>query len=642
MSTLAYRPDVDGLRAVAVSSVIAFHFSKTALPGGYLGVDMFFVLSGFLITTIIHQDMQAGRFTIAKFYERRVRRIMPALVLILLCSTLVAGAFLLPADLIGYGKSLLATLAFVANIYFWRDANYFSRAAEEKPLLHLWSLGVEEQFYVLFPLLLVVLKRYWPSGLLSCVAVGTVLSFAANVLAIAFDGAVPGFFLLPTRAWELGAGATLALMPAGLVVQRRTAMVIAVVSTGLVAGGLILTANPYASIPVALPVVAGTVLLIWAGRFDNPVSRLLAARPIVFLGLISYSLYLWHWPIIVFVRYYLVRDLTIIECTIAVAAMLACAVLSWRFVERPFRNRDMPIRRVAIASGAATTALAAAGMAAYLTQGLPGRLRNEAAVINSAVGTNYRCPVTNYLVFGSSRACILNLPKRNPAEAEFALFGNSHAQMYAPLIEEIAREKGTRGLLVPMNGCLPTVTVNLTTGCAAAAQLNLKEILDLPALKTVILAMTWRHDDLVQANGQVVSAKPDEALIASLDDLISRIENSGRSAVLIGPIEYPGWDIASVVSREIAFGWPASRRSFETSAMFMQRYGAAIRHFEARLGGKFLRPDKVLCDAERCAFITEGRSLFADSNHLAQAELYRFRQAFDVVLPDPRRPAGGK
>ena len=172
-STSSYRPDIDGLRAIAVLSVILFHFAHQNLPGGFLGVDIFFVLSGYLITQIIHGEIVAHRFTIRGFYERRVRRIMPALLLVLACSSVVAALILLPSDLVGFGKALLATLGFFANMYAWRDTNYFSPLADQKPLLHTWSLGVEEQFYIFFPLVLWLLARRWPRLVLPAIILTT-------------------------------------------------------------------------------------------------------------------------------------------------------------------------------------------------------------------------------------------------------------------------------------------------------------------------------------------------------------------------------------------------------------------------------------------------------------------------------------
>ena len=210
-----YRPDVDGLRAIAVLSVIAFHFSKTALPGGYFGVDMFFVLSGYLITSIIWREISLGEFSVVRFYDRRIRRIAPALLLVLVATTVGATVLLLPMDLIGYARSLLATVAFVANVYFWRDTDYFSRLADEKPLLHMWSLGVEEQFYVLFPLLLLLVASYARKRVTTWITVTVLASLLFNVLLDRVGGALPAFYLLPARAWELGVGALIVFIPGG-------------------------------------------------------------------------------------------------------------------------------------------------------------------------------------------------------------------------------------------------------------------------------------------------------------------------------------------------------------------------------------------------------------------------------------------
>jgi peptidoglycan/LPS O-acetylase OafA/YrhL len=639
MSALQYRADIDGLRAVAVLSVIMFHLSSSLLPGGYLGVDMFFVLSGYLITAIISKEIDDKSFTILQFYERRIRRIMPALLFMLAVITALAMVLLLPADLIGYGRSLFATLAFVANMYFLRDTNYFARAAEEKPLLHIWSLGVEEQFYVIFPILLALTARYWPRGVLPVVAASTFISFALNLWMLSIGGDTPAFYLLPTRAWELGVGAVIALLPTRLAPRGTTAATAAVMGAILVGIGLVFPGDVSVlslRLPVPLGAVIGTGLLIWAATAERPfVSRLAAAAPVVLIGQISYSLYLWHWPIIVFFKYYLVRELALLETALAVALMAVCAVVSWRYIERPFRNRSMTYGTVLRGVGSAVVLLAAAGGAVLSLDGLPNRLGREAAAINSAIGTNFRCPVSTYLAFGGSRACLLNLPSRNPRDAELVLFGNSHAQMYAPLIEEIARAQNRAGLLVPMNGCMPTQLINLSPACSAMAKLNLDEILKLPKAKVVVIGMTWgaNRQELFDANGQLIAEEQKiAALIAGLDDILGQIKKSGRRAVLIGPIEYPGWDIASVVSREMAFSRPSVRGSSVPIDNFQARFGTAFAHFEARLGRDFIRPDRVMCDKERCDFIRQGRSFFADSNHIAQAELVHFRAPFETAL----------
>jgi len=208
-----YRSDIDGLRALAVASVVLFHLSENFLPGGYLGVDIFFVISGYLLTGIIWKEMRAGSFSIAQFYIRRIRRIIPALLLVLIVVTCLSVIVLLPADLAGFGRSVLASLLFVPNIYFWRDTNYFSSAADQKPLLNLWSLGIEEQFYLLLPLVLLYLTKGVARRAILIISFLVFLSFALNWAAILVGGSGPAFYLLPTRAWELGVGSALALLP---------------------------------------------------------------------------------------------------------------------------------------------------------------------------------------------------------------------------------------------------------------------------------------------------------------------------------------------------------------------------------------------------------------------------------------------
>jgi peptidoglycan/LPS O-acetylase OafA/YrhL len=639
--SIAYRADIDGLRAIAVLSVVFFHFSKFALPGGYLGVDMFFVVSGYLISAIIWRELREGRFSIVRFYDRRIRRITPALMVLLLFTTMAASAILLPADLIGYAKSLLATLLFSANIYFWRDTNYFSAAAEQKPLLHLWSLGVEEQFYLLFPLILALLARWWPRFAPHAVALLAIGSLTANLLAGLVGANIPAFFLLPTRAWELGIGAAIAMSPAGRALRPISAAAISLAGALLIILGLLFPIDTHWFYPAAAPIVVGTTLLIVAGRHDRPtVNRLLQLRPVVFVGLISYSLYLWHWPVIVLCRYYLIRPFTLPEAVAALAVMTGLATASWRFIERPFRSREMPIQRVRALGGVAGVALAAGAAALLGTHGLPGRLSAQAALIDQAVDTNYRCPISDYLAFGASHACAMNLPSRNPRDAEVILLGNSHAQMYTPVWISILAEHGAAGLLVPATGCLPTVTANISPDCIEVAETNVREILNLPRARTVIVGLTWWHapGDLIDRRGQVLDNTDNRSLIAALDDLIDRLRDAGKQVVLIGPIAEPGWDVASTMSRELAFGRPLDRPPFSPASEFERRFGSSIRHFESREDVRFARPDRIQCPADRCYYVIDGRSLFSDGNHIAAAELPRFRAMFDGAISAIRSP----
>jgi Predicted acyltransferases len=627
---------LDGLRAIAVWAVVVFHLSRNTLPGGYLGVDIFFVLSGYLITAILWRDSLRNQFSIVKFYDRRIRRIMPALMTVLAVTTLASAVLLLPSDLIGYGKSLLSSLAFVANIYFWRDTDYFAAIATTKPLLHLWSLGVEEQFYILYPWLIALLVRFRKGAALPVIGAIIVASLLAEMFLEFKGGSSPAFFLLPTRMWELGIGGFLAIMPSTQIKSRIAAQILSLVGAAMIAIPMLDPTFISSPIPVAVYATLGTAFVLFAG--NGPVlpifNRLLSSSPFVFFGLISYSLYLWHWPVIVLGQYYLVREFQLSECIIAIVFMVLAAYVSWRYIERPFRSKTMPIVKVRIWAGLAAAVLAAAGLLLILAGGLPWRLNKQAALINEAVGTHYRCSISDYLPFGGSRACVLNLPSRQPQDADVVLLGNSHAQMYAPIISDILQARGLHGLLVPINYCLPIVKTNLSTGCITAAQKNLDQISQIKHAHTVIIAMTWRHTELTTPDGRVIENRENRPLIEALDDLISKIEKSGKKVVLIGPIVEPGWEVASDVSRNLVFGHAISQPLYTPASSFNTQFGTVFAHFQERKDVRFVRPDAIQCHGDRCDYILDGHSLFSDSSHLARQELYRFRRPIEAALPD--------
>jgi len=631
-----YRPDIDGLRAIAVLAVILFHFFGQQLPGGYLGVDMFFVVSGFLITQIIQGEIHAGTFTLGGFYQRRVRRIVPALLVVLACSTVIAVGILLPSDLVRFGEALLATLAFGANIYAWLDTGYFSPLAVQKPLLHTWSLGVEEQFYILFPLLLVLIARRWPRFTLPAITLITVASFGLDLFARRSGANVAAFFLLPMRAWELGAGAIVALAPLHAAIPSR-AMRMLCMALGLIAIGAALLAPENAQPPLyyAVFAVAGTALLLRFGQFERtPITRLLGAAPLVWIGLISYSLYLWHWPLIVFAKYWLVREPRPAETGALWLLMFVAAALTWRFVERPFRRRVFPARKLYAFSICGAGLLALTGIALLRLHGLPQRLDPAAALMNEAVGTHFRCALGDRVRLGAARGCALNLPSGDSAEARLVLFGNSHALMYAPAWRDILIARREPGALISMTGCLPTVSANFDIGCARLAQANLAALESLPHVQTVVLAMSWWHgpDEIVDAAGRRLDNRHHQAEVAAIDDLIGRLRARGKRVILVGPVAVPQWNVASDMSRLLAFGRPIERRLAVPRDEFAREYAAVFEHFQGRGDVTLARPDLVQCDDAVCPFVVDGRSLFSDSNHMTAAAVIRFRGIFTEAL----------
>lgn len=631
-----YRRDLDGLRAVAVLSVIAFHLSPKILPGGYFGVDIFFVLSGYLITNVIWREAVNKQFSIVRFYERRIRRIFPALIVLLIVVSACAIGLLLPIDLTGFARSVFAALTFVANIYFWRSTNYFSQLAGEKPLLHVWSLGVEEQFYIIFPLLVILCVRWRRSALLPLTSALILLSLAANIVANRVNVADAAFYNLPTRAWELCAGGCLALVPLAKIVNASVRQLLALLAVTLLLAGLYLKeASLGGLVPPALWVVLGTTLAIRLGDAGrNWLTVSLSRSVLVWVGLISYSLYLWHWPIFVFLRYYLVRSsFSPVEAAMAIALTFALATLSWHYVERPFRNRSMPIGAVMawVSSGYIVVATISVAILAY--KGFPLRFSENVSRINSAVGAEYRCNVTEYIHFGNLHACPMSLPSRNPDDATVVLVGNSHAQMYAPLIADILRANHLNGLLVALNACLPLPDYNLSKACMDSAANNLIAIEALTHSRVIIIAMNWEHPDpMYTPAGEAPKGTESEFLPESLDRLIQRLEQKGKTVVLVGPVTPPTWEAASVVARDLAFGHKVVEPVFLPKSTFIAEQGATIAHYASRNDIIFIQPDRIQCMQDRCDYFRDGESLFADSSHITEAALPLFRPVFEPAL----------
>lgn len=335
---MKYRSEIDGLRAIAVGAVVLFHAAGALVPGGYVGVDVFFVISGFLITTILLRDLEQDRFSLIHFYERRARRILPALTVVVVL-TLIASCFLLPLQETNEAfESALATMLFLANVRFWLKTDYFATAAEEQPFLHMWSLAVEEQYYLVFPILLYFVWRWRKSALLWVLLCLTLLSLiTAEVLSR--HAPVANFFLPMGRVWELLVGSCIAYWGV-----QRPRMIIAEGATAL---GLLMIiipifvfskATPTPSLWTAIPVL-GTALVILYARDGSRVTRLLQLKPMIGLGLISYSVYLYHQPLLAFARVNLPGEWHTKPVLLGFALLsIPFGYLSWRFVEKPFRR----------------------------------------------------------------------------------------------------------------------------------------------------------------------------------------------------------------------------------------------------------------------------------------------------------------
>jgi len=341
-----YRREIDGLRALAILPVIFFHAGLQSFSGGFIGVDIFFVISGYLITTIILAELEKGNFSIINFYERRARRILPVLFFVMTACIPFAWILLSPFDLISFSKSLISVSLFLSNFFFLKDGGYFETASELKPLLHTWSLAVEEQYYILFPILLRISWKLGKNWALNLTVLLTILSLAAAQLGSLYKP-LPNFFLLPTRAWELGIGSLIAFYFSKNIAtlaffyrQLLSCLGIILIATSIF---LFNKNTPLPSLYTLIPVI-GTALILLFSLPDTLTGKLLGNRLITPIGLISYSAYLWHQPILAFSRYYFPSTSSIQTFNLIIATIVL-SVLSWRYIENPFRNKNIITRR---------------------------------------------------------------------------------------------------------------------------------------------------------------------------------------------------------------------------------------------------------------------------------------------------------
>lgn len=450
---MQYRADIDGLRAVAVVSVLLYHADVTALSGGFVGVDVFFVISGFLITSIVATEIRGDGFSILSFYARRARRILPALFAVIAATLAVGSVLLLATDFSDLVKSALSSVLFVSNVYLWKSSSYFASAADMKPLLHTWSLAVEEQFYIFFPVFLALWMRRGRSAV-GALSVILAASFALSAWAVhRYPEAT--FFLLPTRAWELLVGSLLALGAVAPVTGRIAREAIA--AAGL---ALIVVCAMTFDVQTAFPGVnalwpcLGAAMIIHAR--GSAVSRLLSTRPFVFVGLVSYSLYLWHWPLIVFARYQGWFTGTPLETAAILAASFGLAVACWRFVEVPAkRSRFLAGRaRLLWGAGAATAGASVAllVLAGASTSGTLGPAGAEAGRHEA------RAAYGEGTCFFSSDAPLSSIVPElcltpDPTRPNYLLIGDSFAAHLWPGLRQALPEKNV--LQLTFGGCPP-------------------------------------------------------------------------------------------------------------------------------------------------------------------------------------------
>ena len=597
------RADIQGLRAVAVLAVIAFHADETALPGGFVGVDVFFVLSGYLITGVLLRPMEAERFSIVDFYRRRVRRLFPALFAMMAGVLALGLLFFPPTLLLEQIESQFFGLIFLSNFYFADQTDYFDLQAELMPLLHTWSLGVEEQFYLLFPPVLYALHRWarkllWPA----LAALGAAsLAFSQGALGSHEDTA---FYHPASRAFELLIGALCVAAEKRFAPPAPVAGGLAFLAVVALAAsfGVIDGETPFPGALALAPCVATAVLILTRKALVN---RILAARPLAAVGDMSYSLYLWHWPLLVFANFLFPG---------AALAALAAALLSfpiaaasWRFVERPFLE-EKPPRRIFLHAALAVGVLIALMTPVYFGAGLPQRFPPEARLFLQATEDfnkdRYKCHMRSDRPIPYEDVCIYGEATARPS---YAVWGDSHGAELARALGERLASRGESLRSITMSGC--PATLSRGPVCRDHNLAVLAAIRGDAALRTVVLTSNLHGDDAF-ARASVAGVKK-----TALD-----LKAAGKRVVLVLPIPTYDFDPPSLLALEVRAG-----RDPATAGMARARYeeksgaiASDLAEFAHANDLVAADPAALFCDAARCRiFEPEAGVLYYNQGHLS-------------------------
>ncbi len=635
-NVVKYRPEIDGLRAVAVLPVIFFHAGFSVFQGGFIGVDVFFVISGYLITSIIINEIDEGRFSLVSFYERRVRRILPALFLVVLCCLPLAFFFLLPEYLKNFSQSVVAVSVFSSNILFWKESGYFDTALELKPLLHTWSLAVEEQYYVLFPLLLIML---WPRSKVVSVLLLAVLFFASLFYSqwSAFYAPDAAFFLLPSRFWEFLVGSFVAIYLAygkrDIITRDWVVNVLSIIGLLLIALPVFFFHEdvPFPGFAALLPTI-GTALIIVFAKPSTWVFKALSQPVCVGVGLISYSLYLWHQPLFSFAHFYFVEGLPPALPFMLILVSFALSYLSWKYVELPFRDRQAVSRwHLAFLIVPMWGLFLVLGLFGHKTGGFidrspPQNMSRDAYYIMqdygiSSVGLDGKLCETE-----KSSICL-----RHKADGEKAIFGkmlllgDSHSADFEKPFTGFARLKNADAWQMSAGGCsfIPYHYDRHNGECKKAVEDALSFVRD-QRVDTVMLVVS------MAGHFRPLSSEVVDEQVRAFYDFVEQLGNRGAKVVFFTPRETLDLDpnLARFAQKEclvqpleipelyLEFEHELSERlkSFGGRAFDQRQYLSALQGGKAC--GKGYLGDKPL---------------YSDTNHLTEFGAERVFEAFVAV-----------
>jgi peptidoglycan/LPS O-acetylase OafA/YrhL len=625
---MQYRREVDGLRALAVLPVIFFHAGFGAFRGGFVGVDIFFVISGYLITSILIAEASSNTYSLINFYERRARRILPALFVVMFTCLPFAWAWMTPQELKGLSQSVAAVCAFASNIYFWRYSGYFESASELKPLLHTWSLAVEEQFYLFFPVLIAIIWRYgrrWVWGMLGLIALGSLLLAQSK----SFTDSTFAFFLLPTRAWELFIGSFVALAASERHQEfgHKLSQILSIVGVAMIVLAIFGfdRYTPFPGVYALVPTLGAAFVIMFA----NPgtwVGQILSSRLFVGVGLISYSAYLWHQPLFAFARIRSLGHPTPMLMVALSLLSLLLAYLSWRFIEAPFRDkRRLSRAKIFAYSGCFLLIFSSIGVAGQFTSGFLNI--KTTAVQRTVLKTATPSPRRNDChLLGASHQMPSDACEYFEGELSFATFGDSHTVELAYALAESIKPLGQRLKHFSFSSCAPTfgrILKGEFRDCSAWTDETIKYIAGNSRIHTVVVShrlnaeLFGGHEESYPDFPHERSDAERDAMWKSYVDVLQYLLNHGKKVVLVlqAP-ELPKTLDALLLRASDPFGpvagvslnWWKKRNQFISERMNQIPKDVVV-----------VDPAELFCTQVECLASNHGIAYYFDDDHMSVA-----------------------
>lgn len=654
-----YRKDIDGLRAVAVIPVVLFHSGYSMFSGGYVGVDIFFVISGYLITNILIKQLQNDQFSIATFYERRIKRIFPALFTVLIVSSLAAIWLMLPGEIKQFKQSVISTLFFYSNYFFMFDVGYFADPAETKPLLHMWSLAVEEQFYVVFPVYLFLAFKYCRKYVGIITIFLLLISFAYSAVLVNY---LPGdaFYSTPARAWELMIGSLLAIYPKREVLNSPLkSNILSITGLGLIVASVVFfeKTTPFPGYMAAIPVLGSALILYAAHSERNLVGQLLSTPLFRFIGLISYSLYLWHWPVLTFARLYSLGSHPYELMPWLLLLMILLAFLSWKFIETPFRRGKLFNNQSTIKFNQFSGALLVAGICLLIfafsdyKRGIPAKYRTH---MEKRVDTK-PLKLEDCDEFKASQrsiwVCYLGALKAQTTS--FALLGDSHTTAMMPGVYQAAEKYGKKGIFAGSGGCIALFGVNREKQgfehCRSRMDAFQEYLKVHPEIEQIIIASRWgtyttgkRYkdtlgDDFYISDDLTTSLSFEEnqrVFERGMKRTVEFLKGLDKKVIFVSQVpeaEFGGWDVvrANRLGKKVEFR-PILKEYFERQRIAHSEF----EKYQAKGDVEVIYLHEFMCGEEFCDYFSEGKSIYIDNNHISRTYAYKLSPVFEQLFKD--------